>query len=416
MATMWWVRRDLRTVDNEALRAARHGGGTALVVFCEDPAFLDGTARAGALGEALTNLEAAVGPVYRITGRPETVIPAFAAEHDVHEVHVSGEYGPYGRERDVRTAAALRAQGIDLVVSGSNYLVAPGTITNGAGTQMRTFRGFKQAWFRNAQQSMYSFGGDVQGGLSLELLERWLPSSAAYPEGREYPARDATTGLSVDLRFGMIHPGRIVATVAGHPGGERLVEQLCWREWYADNLWHDRGAAWRAADVNAPIVACDTDVAARARFAAWAEGRTGYAIVDAGMRQLLATGWMHNRVRMVTASFLVKHLHLPWQWGARHFLRHLSDGDLASNNLSWQWVAGCGIDAAPFFRIFNPSTQGERFDPDGEYVRRWVPELECTPTRHLHLPGCDGTYLPPVVDHHHARHEALRRWRAAREG
>ena len=148
----------------------------------------------------------------------------------------------------------------------------------------------------------------------------------------------------------------------------------------------------------------DTDSAAQGRFEAWAAGRTGFPIVDAGMRQLLATGWMHNRVRMITASFLVKDLHLPWQWGARYFLRHLIDGDLASNNLGWQWVAGTGTDAAPYFRVFNPTSQGERFDPDGAYRARWLPEL-----------GSDR-YPTPMVDHAAQRQEALARYQQIRAG
>jgi deoxyribodipyrimidine photo-lyase len=160
----------------------------------------------------------------------------------------------------------------------------------------------------------------------------------------------------------------------------------------------------------------DTDARAHQRFAAWCEGRTGYPIVDAGMRQLATTGWMHNRVRMIVASFLVKDLHLPWQWGARHFMRHLVDGDLASNSHGWQWTAGTGTDAAPYFRVFNPSGQGERFDPDGAYVRRWVPEVHDVPDRFVHRPweapgGVPNSYVAPIVDHAVEREEALRRLR-----
>ena len=148
---------------------------------------------------------------------------------------------------------------------------------------------------------------------------------------------------------------------------------------------------------------------------AWKDGRTGFPIVDAGMRQLRATGWMHNRVRMIVASFLVKDLHLEWQHGARHFMEWLVDGDVASNMHGWQWVAGCGTDAAPYFRVFNPTTQGAKFDPDGSYVRRWVPELADVPTKHVHEPsaGPDGVpegYPAPIVDHKEERVEALERY------
>jgi deoxyribodipyrimidine photo-lyase len=158
----------------------------------------------------------------------------------------------------------------------------------------------------------------------------------------------------------------------------------------------------------------DTDAKAKKRFEAWCEGRTGYPIVDAGMRQLLATGWMHNRVRMITASFLVKDLHLPWQWGAKFFMRHLVDGDIASNNHGWQWTAGTGTDAAPYFRIFNPVAQGEKFDPNGDYVRRWIPELATLDAKSVHAPwtlGLMNPYVEPIVDHAVERDVALARYK-----
>ena len=165
-------------------------------------------------------------------------------------------------------------------------------------------------------------------------------------------------------------------------------------------------------------MAVDSGADARRRFERWAAGTTGFPFVDAGMRQLLATGWMHNRVRMVVASFLVKDLHLPWQWGARHFLAHLVDGDLASNNHGWQWVAGTGTDAAPYFRVFNPIAQGRRFDPDGDYVHRWVPELAGIEGPAVHEPGSrrPERYPPPMVDHARERDEALARYRHATAG
>ena len=165
-------------------------------------------------------------------------------------------------------------------------------------------------------------------------------------------------------------------------------------------------------------MAVDTDAAAQRRFERWTLGTTGYPIVDAGMRQLLATGWMHNRVRMLVASFLVKDLHLPWQWGARHFMRHLVDGDLASNSHGWQWTAGTGTDAAPYFRIFNPTTQALRFDPDGDYVRRWVPELAGLRGGAVHEPGLlrPADYPSPMVDHSVERDEALARYRHVTAG
>ena len=183
--------------------------------------------------------------------------------------------------------------------------------------------------------------------------------------------------------------------------GERTFQsELAWRDFYADVLFHQPHTAWSNLSPKFDEIAVDTGPAAQEKFRVWCEGRTGFPIVDAGMRQLVATGWMHNRVRMIVASFLVKDLHLPWQWGARFFLQHLLDGDLASNNHGWQWAAGTGTDAAPYFRVFNPTAQQQRWDPSGEYVQRWIPEL--------------GTsdYPPPMVDHSVERQEALDRYQA----
>ncbi len=181
-------------------------------------------------------------------------------------------------------------------------------------------------------------------------------------------------------------------------------------------LHHNPNSAWHALDERTGEIATDEGPDAEAAFSAWQTGNTGYPIVDAGMRQLATTGWMHNRVRMITASFLVKDLHLPWQRGAAHFLELLIDGDLASNNHGWQWVAGVGTDAAPYFRVFNPTLQGRNLAPRGDYVRRWVPELAELSARHIHEPdkapgGRPAGYRQPMVDHASERAEALRRYR-----
>ncbi len=229
----------------------------------------------------------------------------------------------------------------------------------------------------------------------------------AYDRRRDFPALDGTSGLSADLRWGVVHPRQLLAELEPHrhphpghphPGHEAFASELAWRDFYADVLHHRPETAWANLDRRMNSMHVDTDDRARQRFATWAQGRTGFPIVDAGMRQLLATGWMHNRARMITAGFLVKDLHIPWQWGARHFLNHLVDGDLASNNHGWQWAAGTGTDAAPYFRVFNPTAQAHRFDPDEEYARRWIPELGT------------AAYPAPMVDHAAERTEALRRF------
>ena len=233
---------------------------------------------------------------------------------------------------------------------------------------------------------------------------------ASYDESRDLPGQDGTSRLSAYLKLGVLHPRTLHADL-----GPQTVfgKELVWRDFYADVLWHQPASA-REDLKRLPL---EHDPPGEA-FRAWQCGRTGYPIVDAGMRQLLAEGWMHNRVRMITASFLTKDLHVWWPHGARHFMTHLVDGDLASNQHGWQWVAGTGTDASPYFRVFNPVTQGRRFDPDGAYIRRWVPELAALHGRAIHEPWlCERLpqgYPPRVIDHAVARREALDRYSRAR--
>ena len=220
--------------------------------------------------------------------------------------------------------------------------------------------------------------------------------------------------MSVHLKWGEIHPRTMLAALARKrsAGAATYRKELAWREFYADVLFHQPRTA---RDYLRPEFARMRYDRPGAQLEAWQEGRTGFPVVDAGMRQLRATGWMHNRVRMIVASFLVKDLHLEWQHGARHFMRWLVDGDLASNQHGWQWTAGCGTDAAPYFRVFNPTSQGRKFDPDGRYVRRWVEELgdpDRVPDPHDPDPDTRDLvgYPAPTVDHKAERQEALDRW------
>jgi deoxyribodipyrimidine photo-lyase len=236
-----------------------------------------------------------------------------------------------------------------------------------------------------------------------------------YYDIRNNPDVDGTSRLSTYLRFGLVHPRTLLVDLNDTKSQAHFRSELCWREFYADVLYHQPATAWQNLQRKMDAMKLDTGKQATARFDAWCRGETGYPIVDAGMRQLLATGWMHNRVRMIVASFLVKDLHLPWQWGARFFMKHLVDGDLASNNHGWQWTAGTGTDAAPYFRIFNPVSQGEKFDPNGSYVRHWIPELADVETKFVHQPwetGMMNPYIAPIVDHAAEREESLLRYKA----
>ena len=223
--------------------------------------------------------------------------------------------------------------------------------------------------------------------------------------------------MSAYLKYGSVHPRTLLADLG--PSDETYRQEIAWREFYATIVHFFPESIREYYQPQYASMKYDSGRTADAHFEAWAQGRTGYPIVDAGMRQLLATGWMHNRVRMITASFLVKDLHLEWTLGARHFMRHLVDGDVASNNHGWQWTAGSGTDASPYFRIFNPITQGEKFDPQGEYVRRWVPELSDVKGKAAHSPwelpeGVPNGYPERVVDHAEERRESLERYQAIR--
>jgi deoxyribodipyrimidine photo-lyase len=242
------------------------------------------------------------------------------------------------------------------------------------------------------------FDAELPSGGERAAWRRWASfrehGLSGYAAGRDRPDLDRTSHLSADLKYGCIHPRTLLAGLGRRQGDDRFRSELCWREFYADVLWHRPDSARRSLQPKMAGLQLDDD---DGRFSAWAAGRTGYPIVDAGMRQLLAEGWMHNRVRMIVASLLIKHLGIHWREGERWFWDTLVDADLANNTLNWQWVAGCGADAAPYFRIFNPITQAKRFDPDDSYVRKWVPEPST-----------------PIVDLKASREAALEAYRGMR--
>ncbi|MFP5255670.1 MAG: cryptochrome/photolyase family protein [Acidimicrobiia bacterium] len=449
--TVLWFRRDLRLSDHPALLAAVHAAGAdgeVLGLFCLDERLWgpSGTNRRWFLAGCLQALDEAMGGRLVVRrGDPVDVVPAVAAEVGAGEVFVTEDFGPYGSERDAAVAAALAGAGRSLERVGSPYAVPPGEVRTGVGRPYQVFTPFSKAWVahgwpppqpapRAVRWAEVDGDGPVEApAVAAELPEPgeaaakaaarrfWDQHLEGYEEQRDRPDLDATSRLSPYLKWGCIHPRQLLARLGATRAEQRFRAELCWREFYADVLHHRPESARRALDPTMASMAVDGRGTAP-RFRAWAEGRTGYPIVDAGMRQLLAEGWVHNRVRMLAASFLVKDLHLDWTRGARHFMTHLVDGDLASNQHGWQWVAGTGTDASPWFRVFNPVTQGERFDPDGAYVRRWVPELAELPARWIHHPwdapggGPEG-YPAPMVDHAEERLEALRRYadvRAAR--
>lgn len=441
-----WFRRDLRLSDNPALVDAVQSADDVVGVFCLDPRLLGpaGNVRVAHLLDSLTALDESMdGNLVLRRGDPVDVIPALAAEVDAGSVHVAADFGPYGRARDDRVAASVTEAGIEFVRTGSPYAIEPGTIFTRSDTPYKVFTPFSRVWREHGWpdpvpkprtipwRSVASDEVPARPDLGAVVLARAGEDAAAnrldhflrskvedYEDARDLPAEDATSRLSADLKWGALHPRQILSRLGDTVGEQTFATELCWRDFYADVLFHAPESARESMNERVASMPWDEGAGADEAFDAWAAGRTGYPIVDAGMRQLLAEGWMHNRVRMIVASFLVKDLHLEWQRGARWFMRHLVDGDLASNQHGWQWTAGTGTDAAPYFRIFNPTTQGERFDPTGDYVRRYVPELAGVAGKAVHQPGkLDDPpvdYPMPIVDHAEEREESLRRYEAAK--
>jgi deoxyribodipyrimidine photo-lyase len=450
-----WFRRDLRLADHPAWVEA--AGRIAVVpLFVLDPALLGpaGAPRTAFLYRCLRALDESMdGRLVVRTGDPVEVVPEVAREADAADVFVSADFGPYGRRRDQAVARALRADGRRLTGVGSPYAVDPGRVRKQDGTPFRVFSPFYRAWRGHGwapPSPAPAEIGWVRGlrsypvvlpddppltaalppageAAALARLDDFLATQAGdYADERDDPAADATTRLSPYLKYGCIHPRTILARLGrSHPhesqAHEKLRSELAWREFYADVLWHVPESARRSLQPAMADMKLDTGTRADQRFEAWTQGRTGYPMVDAGMRQLLGEAWVHNRVRMIVASFLVKDLHIDWTRGARWFMRHLVDGDLASNNHGWQWVAGTGTDPAPYFRIFNPVTQGREHDPDGDYVRRWVPELAGVPGPGVHEPwklpgGIPNGYAERIVDHAAERAEALFRYKSLKPG
>ncbi len=446
-----WFRRDLRVSDLPALSEALAEFDQVVPLFVWDPALVGpaGANRLIFLSGCLSALDRSLkGQLVVRSGDPQQVLPSAAAACGAEAVFVTGDFGPYGRLRDSQVESALSDRGVRFRVAGSPYAVEPGTLLTGQGTPFQVFTPYSRAWRakgwpgpdrrprleRITSAGLVSDAGPEVPRSEARLpipgeeaahrrLEEFLRSGADhYRDQRDRPDLDATSRLSAHLRFGCVHPRQVLSQLdPGNSGHRSLETELCWREFYADVLFHRPDAArrsyrpeWRAFEV-------DQGPDADARFDVWAEGRTGYPIVDAGMRQLLGQGYVHNRVRMIVASFLIKDLHLDWTRGARWFMRHLVDGDLASNQLGWQWVAGSGTDAAPFFRIFNPLSQGRKFDPHGDYVRAWVPELAAATSELVHEPWKrqdslfdTSGYPAPVVDHAAEREVALARYNRLR--
>lgn len=440
---IWWIRRDMRLADNAALASAAQRG-TVVPLFVVDPAFEKaGAARKQFMYATLRSLDLSADRAIILRhADPLTEVVAFAREVGASSVHVTADFSPYGRARDAHVRTALSAAGIEFVEADSPYAVNPGVVLKDDGTPLKVFTPFYKRWMNQVHladrtvekvqwEDMRSLchgypSTDAPEGSVFPVgeeatWERWNEWSTraldTYKAERDNPGVDGTSRVSAALRFGVLHPRQLLRVLPSSTGGDHFRSELAWREFYADVLFHSPRTQWENLQTKMNVLPIDSGPVADERFQKFCAAETGYPVVDAGLRQMIATGWMHNRVRMIVASFLVKDLHLPWQWGARFFMTHLIDGDTASNNHGWQWTAGTGTDAAPYFRVFNPTSQSAKFDPTGSYIRQWLPELAHLDNVHIHAPWTLGLLAPenypaPLVDHAVEREEALARYKA----
>ena len=469
-ASIVWFRNDLRLADNPALHAAANRGGPVVPVFVwapeEEGEWRPGAASRWWLHQSLKELTASLGKlgaglVLR-RGNSLNVLKDLADEVQAEAVFWNAHYEPAVVERDATVAQELRASGLQVETFDHSLLIDPRSVRNSSGKPFQVFTAFWRHCLgsmnpplpltapRKLSRCEARLRSVTLASLELEprinwtsgLTASWHPGEAGaqkalntfcakdlgqYRADRDRPDLEGTSRLSPHLHFGEITARQIwhrlqrqSATSKTHQGSwknSQFVAELGWREFAHHLLCHFPQTP------DQPLRAEFEDFPWQMNpvlLKAWQKGRTGYPMVDAGMRQLWTTGWMHNRVRMIVASFLVKDLLIQWQQGARWFWDTLVDADLANNTLGWQWTAGCGADAAPFFRVFNPINQGEKFDPEGHYVRRWVPELANMPAQWIHQPWrapaevlhragvvLGKTYPLPIVDHTDARSRAL---------
>ena len=433
-----WFRRDLRISDHPALVAALSESNEIVPVFIIDSKLIERTGSNGLayLAQSLQHLDASLDKKLQvIAGQPIDVLKKLQEKYNAQSVHISAEYEPVSAAQDVE----IEKSGIKLVRTGSAYAVAPGRVLKPSDqTPYRVYTPFYRAWlthgWRKPEQKPKSIAAVTPDSDSRQFPDWKVPTGVSiteageaaanerfkhfqkngldnYDEARNLAGIDGTSKMSAHLTWGEIHPRTLLTPLGQSKAHEVFRKEIAWREFYADVLFNNPHTE---TDYYAPQFAKMRYDKPGKQFKAWCEGNTGYPFVDAAMRQLLAEGWMHNRTRMVVASFLVKDLHLEWQLGERFFREHLVDYDVASNSHGWQWTAGCGTDASPYYRVFNPVEQGKRFDENGNYVRKYVPELAHLKGIEIHEPWdvLDGylkDYPQPIVNHATERLESLAR-------
>lgn len=475
MRTIHWHRRDLRLSDNAGFDAAvRAANGDVASVFIFDDALLRGggvaPARVRFMLDSLRALDEALrargSRLILRRGDPVIELLRLAREIGASAVHFNKDYTPTARTRDARVTQALTQQGMRIEAFKDQVVFEEREILTGAGSPYTVFTPYKRAWLARPRpqplqdagiplrapaaesivmptpaelgaaesQQQIPRGGEAE---AQRALREWIDARRihAYADQRDFPAIEGTSRLSPHLRFGTISPRACVAAAEAAARGEAersgidvWISELIWREFYAQvlaNFPHSARSAFQRKYDDVRWGSGDAELDYE-RFEAWCAGRTGFPIVDAAMRQLCSTGWMHNRTRMIVSSFFTKDLLLDWRRGERWFMQQLVDGDPASNVGGWQWSASTGTDAQPYFRVFNPRLQSERFDPNGDYIRAWLPELRGVRGKYVHAPhemtpleqrmaGCviGEDYPAPIVDHATQKDEIVRRFKAS---
>jgi deoxyribodipyrimidine photo-lyase len=475
-----WFRRDLRTDDHAALHHALRSARHVWCVFVLDREILDPLPRADRrvefIVDSLADLHAqltALGAAHGVQGTGLIVrhawardeIPALAQRLRVQAVYASHDDEPAALGRDARVRGRLADLGIAFHTSKDHVVFERSEVLTGSGTPYGVFTPYKNAWLKRltpehlapwsvepqaghlaalpkdlagGPPSLIDIGFEATNLASLKMghgasgaqasFSDFLTRIDAYEDTRNFPAVKGPSYLSVHLRFGTISIRQLAREAhrrlqAGSRGAEVWLSELIWRDFYHQVMHHHPHVVERSFKPDYDRIHWEHGKHAESLFAAWREGRTGYPLVDAAMAQINQTGYMHNRLRMVVASFLVKDLGIDWRWGERYFAEHLNDFDLAANNGGWQWASSSGCDAQPYFRIFNPISQSEKFDPTGKFIRRYVPQLAALPDAALHAPwkarplelaaagiAIGQDYPPPIVQHDAAREKTLQRY------
>jgi len=425
--SLFWFRRDLRLNDNTGFFYALQQEKNVLPVFIFDKNILDkleerADARVEFIHDQVTRLSAELeskGSSLLVKyGDPEAIYKSLLSAYEIEGVYTNRDYEPYAKSRDTAIENLLKEKGVPFFTFKDQLIFEPGEILNGSGEFYKVFTPFSRVWLEKYNKTKFSTLDELNwknlfqsdslpipnlASMGFQHSEISIPSKTAdeelishYDEKRNFPAVKGTSRLGIHLRFGTISIRKLAKTAASL--NATFLNELIWREFYMFILAYNPVVVDRAFKPAYDQIPWRNN---EQEFEAWCKGMTGYPIVDAGMRELNETGFMHNRVRMIVASFLTKHLLIDWRWGETYFAKKLLDYELASNNGGWQWAAGTGTDAQPYFRVFNPTSQTEKFDKDLKYIKKWVPEFQTE------------KYPEPIVDHKFARQRAIDTYKSA---